>query len=85
MLFLTGVDFLRARRLRHRSGEASADLQALFVGEAERYGISRLPHLLVTDRIESPALIGFLRPAVVVPTWILEDEDSRRLRWVLDH
>ena len=85
MLFLTGMDFLRARRLRRGSGEPSADLQALFVGEAERYGIARLPRLLVTDRIESPALIGLLRPAVVVPTWILEDKDSRRLRWVLDH
>jgi beta-lactamase regulating signal transducer with metallopeptidase domain len=41
-----------------------------------RFGGLRRVSLLVSSRVEVPAAIGFVRPAIILPAWMIEDRDS---------
>jgi hypothetical protein len=71
--------------LRLASAEAPEELLAVFRAEAARLGIARGPGLRICDQVESPALVGFLKPAVLVPRWLVEASDPARVRWILAH
>jgi len=74
------------RRLRRDCVELNPDqlgpeLQALLAGQPR----SRRVSVLVSDRAHVPAAIGFLRPAVVLPVWLLEESAATELKYVLMH
>ncbi len=46
---------------------------------------SRQVRVLVSGRMRVPAAIGFLRPAIIVPTWALRDLPTDELRSILLH
>ena len=84
-LLRTALDLRRIRRLCLASAEAPEELLAVFRAEVARLGIPRGPRLRVCDQIESPALVGFLKPTVLLPRWLAETATPVRVRWMLAH
>jgi bla regulator protein blaR1 len=74
--------------LRLRSKSPALDEQALspelaaLIGEFRR---SRPVQLLVSKQLEVPAAIGFFKPAIVVPAWLLEGTPAEELKFILLH
>jgi beta-lactamase regulating signal transducer with metallopeptidase domain/Leucine-rich repeat (LRR) protein len=85
MLGLTIMDILRIWRLNRTAAEPTAELITLLHEESERLQINRCPSIAVTDRIDSPALVGLMRPIILLPRWIAEKPGCESLRWILAH
>jgi beta-lactamase regulating signal transducer with metallopeptidase domain len=58
-----------------------ADLRAL-VEDFQRY---RRVSLLVSQRLEVPTAIGFYKPAIILPAWLLESTPAEELKYILLH
>ena len=46
---------------------------------------SRVVSVLVSDRLEVPTAIGFRKPAVILPAWMLESTPAEELKYILLH
>ena len=46
---------------------------------------SRPVSVLVSDRLEVPTAIGFSRPAVILPAWMVESTPAEELKYILLH
>ena len=46
---------------------------------------SRPVSVLVSDRLEVPTAIGFRKPAVILPAWMLESTPAEELKYILLH
>lgn len=82
---LAALDRIRLRRLVAAADAPSPGLSARYASIASSLGVKRLPTLLVTDDLESPALAGVLAPVILVPSWVLREQDSAKLDWSLRH
>jgi len=58
-----------------------ADMRSL-IEEAQK---SRPVSVLVSDRLEVPTAIGFRKPAVILPAWMLESTPAEELKYILLH
>lgn len=58
-----------------------ADLRAL-MEDFQRY---RKVSVLVSARLEVPTAIGFYKPAIILPAWLLESTPAEELKYVLLH
>ena len=58
-----------------------ADLRAL-IEDFQRY---RKVSMLVSRRLEVPTAIGFYRPAIILPAWLLESTPAEELKYILLH
>src|SRR5262249_12786829 len=74
------------RRLRRNCRQLSPELLGPELHEAiNKLRWSRPVSILVSERVEAPGAIGFLRPAIVLPPWILEDLAATELKYVILH
>jgi beta-lactamase regulating signal transducer with metallopeptidase domain len=58
-----------------------ADLRAL-LEDFQRY---RKVSVLVSQRLEVPTAIGFYKPAIILPAWLLESTPAEELKYILLH
>ena len=58
-----------------------ADMRSL-IDDAQK---SRAVSVLVSDRLEVPTAIGFRKPAVILPAWMLENTPAEELKYILLH
>lgn len=94
-IWLSGVflgvagTWLRSRRFRARLDAEAAGIPGWLQREAERaagtLGLRSSPRLLVSRHLRSPAVVGVLRPVVIIPADLLEVGRSRALCHVLLH
>jgi beta-lactamase regulating signal transducer with metallopeptidase domain len=81
-----GIGLLRIQWLR-RSCVAidpqllSADLQEILTDFRKTRPVS----ILVSQRVDVPTALGFRRPAVVIPAWLIEDLTAAELKYVVLH
>lgn len=70
-----------------RRGSSKVDLATLDpeLQSAWAEGSSRSVELRASDKIRVPAALGFFRPAVVLPTWALQELPAAELRIILLH
>ncbi len=85
-LVRVALALLQIRRLRSKSRALdeqtlSPELAAL-IGESRR---SRPVQLLVSKQVEVPTAIGFFKPAIVLPAWLLEGTPAEDLKFILLH
>jgi len=86
LVLIAAVDRVRLRRLLQTSAPAPAALRHRLAAVARRAEINRdLPELLVTRSLESPALAGSWKPAILVPAWLAEEGSAEQLDWALGH
>jgi beta-lactamase regulating signal transducer with metallopeptidase domain len=72
---------LRAEATSVAEHSLHADLRSLI----EEFQRSRPVDLLVSPRLEVPTAIGFRRPCILLPTWLLESSADEELRYILLH
>lgn len=82
MLLVLLRDVIRTRRL--APDAAPQCVQDAARDAAKSVGCARCPRIWQSDRIQSAALIGYVRPKIVVPAWTPEDAKSN-IAWVLRH
>ncbi len=86
---LTGLWFVRDRvklaRVVRRSALAAEDVRRRYKVVAQGLGLPSPPELYVTDQLESPALAGFFKTVVLVPSWMTKSGHSDMLDWSLRH
>jgi beta-lactamase regulating signal transducer with metallopeptidase domain len=58
-----------------------ADLRALL----EDFQRCRKVSVLVSERLEVPTAIGFYKPAIILPAWLLESTPAEELKYILLH
>jgi beta-lactamase regulating signal transducer with metallopeptidase domain len=51
----------------------------------EQFRRSRAVELLVSRRLEVPTAVGFFRPGVVLPEWLLQETPAEELKYILLH
>ncbi|MEZ6013760.1 MAG: M56 family metallopeptidase [Planctomycetota bacterium] len=89
VLVSVGRLLLAERRLRASlklASEAPREQHDLLHEIAQRVGLARAPRLLITDALASPAVHGWRRPTVLVPTQLAElPLNDAELRCVLAH
>jgi beta-lactamase regulating signal transducer with metallopeptidase domain len=59
----------------------SADLRTLI----EDFQRSRPVSVLVSERLEVPTAIGFSKPAIILPAWLLESTPAEEVKYILLH
>lgn len=78
--------FLQVCRLRRRSTVVDTTTLAPELQETlTRFRPGREVALLLSDKIQSPTALGLLSPAIVLPTWLLNDLSTTELRQILLH
>ncbi len=61
------------------------ELAGLFPELAARAGLRRAPRLLLSTDAGSPALVGVLRPTILLPAWVGETCSTSEVRLLLAH
>src|SRR5579884_2101189 len=79
-----GVGHLRALRGRARELKL-AELPAEAASIGKEFSSRRNVRICVSDEISAPTAVGFIRPAVLIPTWTLSELSGEKLRSVLLH
>jgi beta-lactamase regulating signal transducer with metallopeptidase domain len=75
------VHRLRAETAPVDMNSLPADSRALI----EEFQQSRPVCLLVSQRLEVPTAIGFSKPAIILPAWLLESTPAEELKYILLH
>jgi beta-lactamase regulating signal transducer with metallopeptidase domain len=78
------MGYISATTLR-RSRYAPAEWQQILDRLIERMHVSRKVRLLATDRVDSPAVVGWLRPVILAPVGVLCGLAPAQLEAVLAH
>ena len=71
-----------ARRARRWSRPAGEDAQRVYDGVRREMGLKRVPPLLVSGAVDSPMVLGLLRPRLLLPG---EEAEERDLAFILRH
>lgn len=80
------VGIWQLRRLRRDCTEIPLiDLEPSIRGMLQEFQGSRAVSLCVSDQVQVPTAIGFSKPAVVVPAWLLHEVGTAELKQVLFH
>ena len=76
---------LRLHRFIRAANPAPRPAASLYRTLATQLDLRCAPRLLVTDSLESPAIIGLLRPTILLPAWLVTEGDARKLDWAMRH
>jgi beta-lactamase regulating signal transducer with metallopeptidase domain len=81
---LTGLRYLR--RLKRRGAQcAPAEIELLLVRLSKRFGIRRTVSALVSQIARTPAVLGWLRPVILLPASLLAEMPPEQLEMILAH
>jgi beta-lactamase regulating signal transducer with metallopeptidase domain len=81
-----GVSFWQLHRLRQSCAPVdSSSLHPLLRGTLNEFGLARAVTLGTSACVRVPTAIGFLKPAVVIPAWALEELTPIELNAILLH
>ncbi len=85
-LIRVGVSFLHLYRIRKSCVPIdAADPVLLRTLEEFKLGSRRSVQLCVSDRVRVPTAIGFLKPMVVIPSWMMSETSAAELNAILLH
>jgi beta-lactamase regulating signal transducer with metallopeptidase domain len=82
---LSIADRWRVRQLVRSATLPSPDIEALYTEAGGGLPIERLPRLLITERLESPAIAGTFSPVSFLPAWMTNRPVAERIVWSLRH
>ena len=74
-----------SRRVRRMAEPVSEELTAVLAESAQAMGLRRSPPLLATRAVRAPAVMGWLRPVLLVPPALMTTLTGQELRMVLMH
>jgi TonB family protein len=94
LLWLVGVvgvagralqQWRRFSRIARQWAESSPELDAMLVALTRRFGFVRRVRVLVSERIDTPMLLGWLRPVVLLPTAVALGFPRQQVELILAH
>jgi beta-lactamase regulating signal transducer with metallopeptidase domain len=85
LALLSIADRWRVHKLVRSSTSPSPEIEALYLEAADGTPARRLPRLLITERLESPAIAGTLSPVIFLPAWMARRPVAERIVWSLRH
>ena len=85
MLGLLLIERWRLACLLARSQKAGSALVAQYARETKALGTRWKPILRVTEDLETPAIVGVLRPVILIPHWLEEEGSTEQWSWTLRH
>ncbi|MEN6558251.1 MAG: M56 family metallopeptidase, partial [Thermoguttaceae bacterium] len=71
--------------IRQADSHAITPYAAMFAELVRRLGIHRSPRLVVTEDAVGPAVLGFVRPTVLLPLVIVKDKSADEIEMILAH
>ena len=81
----TLIDRIRLHRFMARTVAPSSAAAASLHNCAQGLRLRQTPPLRVTTELESPAVVGWFRSAIVIPQWLNAPEHENALAWALRH
>lgn len=75
----------RIGRIIRQSSSPSPWLADRLAAVSRRMGLAWVPPCRVTPSLESPALVGFWHPVILLPEWVSVEADPLRVEWSLRH
>jgi beta-lactamase regulating signal transducer with metallopeptidase domain len=72
-------------RIAHRCAEPSSDLERMLASLAKRFGLARSIRVLVSAQIDTPTLIGWLKPVILLPTAVALGFPRHQIELILAH
>ena len=89
MVTLLGLTLYRNQRVAHAATNAAIPvpswLQEIFLDCRSRLNIKVWPVLIITSGITSPSLMGAVRPCILLPRDLVEEDNRERLHHILLH
>jgi len=86
VLVAGGVGYRRSlRRISRGAMETSTEIREAVAGAARQLGLKRLPRVIVSTAVESPAVAGLLRPLLLLPAGFPNGFTAGEARMVLLH
>ncbi|MCJ7685880.1 MAG: M56 family metallopeptidase, partial [Desulfobacteraceae bacterium] len=84
-LYLFLSNFLLWRIVKRERPLLDQKTLELFEECKERMGVQTIVGLIVSERIKSPALFGFIRPRLLLPKEMLEEASQEEMRYIFLH
>lgn len=78
-------DHRRIARLVGTSRPVTDRTRAAAASAARDVGLRILPVIRVSDAMEGPAVVGWIHPVVLLPSWLEEEASESDLCWTLRH
>ncbi len=86
VLVVGGVGYRRSlRRIAREAVVTSAEITELVARDAHQLGMKRLPRVIVSTAVDSPAVAGLLRPVLLLPASFPNGFSAGEARMVLLH
>ncbi len=86
VLVIGGVGYRRSlRRIAQGAVTTSAEIQASVARAAQQLGVKRLPQVLMSAAVDSPAVAGLLRPVLLLPASFPKGFSAGEARMVFLH
>jgi beta-lactamase regulating signal transducer with metallopeptidase domain/tetratricopeptide (TPR) repeat protein len=85
MVGIIALDMLKLRHLHRRGSDAPEFLHEMADAIARDIGLRRTPQLRIIAGLDSPALVGTLRPTVFLPAWLAGESNAEQAAWLLRH
>lgn len=85
LLVRVAIGVWSLRQLRNQASKPGLSLSTELAEAAKTYCPSRRIEMLISPDATVPAAIGFLRPAVILPRWVVEEMSSDEVRQVVLH
>ncbi|HEU4664285.1 MAG TPA: M56 family metallopeptidase [Dokdonella sp.] len=94
LLWLVGVlgvagralhQWRRFSRIARQWAESSPELDAMLAALTRRFGFMRRVRVLVSERIDTPMLLGWIRPVVLLPTAVALGFPRQQVELILAH
>jgi beta-lactamase regulating signal transducer with metallopeptidase domain len=94
LIWVLGVAIMARRALRQwreleriakRCARSSPDLQRALARLAQRFGVLRNIRVLISEHIDTPTLIGWIKPVILVPTAVALGFPRQQVELILAH
>jgi len=86
LLAMRGLAMVRLnRKLRQETAALDASVERAFRAAGVELGLRRLPRIVMTDLVSSPALCGVIRARLLFPRHLAGELSEAELRWVMLH
>ena len=76
---------LRLRRFLADALPPSGDIARAYARIVAEVGVHKAPAIVVSARIDSPAIVGTVRPTVVLPKWMAAEGVTEHMQWSMRH
>jgi len=79
------ADRKRVYRITHSGFRPTHVMRSVVSRLSQDLGVRHVPEVIMTDQLQTPAIVGFLSPVILVPRWIGGAEHARLIEWSLRH